>query len=171
MFPIRDAQGRTIGFGGRTLTPDGIPKYLNSPQTVLFEKGSLLYAFDQARETIRTERRAVIVEGYLDAVMAHQGGFRNVVAALGTALGERQLGPLGRICDEIVFALDPDAAGDNATLRSLVVAREALADYKPVATRRGIGYQKTARCTLRVAQLPDGKDPDELVRADPARWR
>jgi DNA primase len=171
MFPIRDPQGRTIGFGGRTLTPDGIPKYLNSPQTALFEKGSVLYALDQARETIRAERRAVIVEGYLDAVMAHQGGFRNVVAALGTALGERQLGPLGRISDEIVFALDPDAAGDNATLRSLVVAREALASTVPVPTRRGIRYQATARCTLRVAQLPDGKDPDELVRADPGRWR
>ncbi|HZS01858.1 MAG TPA: DNA primase [Chloroflexota bacterium] len=171
MFPIRDAQGRTIGFGGRTLTPDGVPKYLNSPQTALFEKGSVLYALDQAREAIRAERRAVIVEGYLDAVMAHQGGFRNVVAALGTALGERQLGPLGRISDEIVFALDPDAAGDSATLRSLVVAREALASTVPVPTRRGIRYQATARCTLRVAQLPDGKDPDELIRADPARWR
>ncbi|HLH26908.1 MAG TPA: DNA primase [Chloroflexota bacterium] len=171
MFPIRDPQGRTIGFGGRTLTPDGVPKYLNSPQTPLFEKGSVLYALDQARDTIRAERRAVIVEGYLDAVMAHQGGFRNVVAALGTALGERQLGLLGRISDEIVFALDPDAAGDSATLRSLVVAREALASTVPVPTRRGIRYQATARCTLRVAQLPDGKDPDELVRADPGRWR
>ena len=171
MFPIRDPQGRTIGFGGRTLTPDGIPKYLNSPQTPLFEKGSVLYALDQARETIRAERRAVIVEGYLDAVMAHQGGFRNVVAALGTAVGERQLGPLGRLSDEIVFALDPDAAGDNATLRSLVVAREALASQVPVPTRRGIRYQATARCTLRVVQLPDGKDPDELIRVDPARWR
>ena len=171
MFPIRDAQGRTIGFGGRTLTPDGVPKYLNSPQTALFEKGSVLYALDQARDAIRAERRAVIVEGYLDAVMAHQGGFRNVVAALGTALGERQLGPLGRISDEIVFALDPDAAGDSATLRSLVVAREALASTVPVPTRRGIRYQATARCTLRVAQLPDGKDPDELIRADPGHWR
>jgi DNA primase len=171
MFPIRDPQGRTIGFGGRTLTPDGIPKYLNSPQTALFEKGSVLYALDQARETIRAERRAVIVEGYLDAVMAHQGGFRNVVAALGTAVGDRQLGPLGRISDEIVFALDPDAAGDSATLRSLVVAREALASTVPVPTRRGIRYQATARCTLRVVQLPDGKDPDELIRVDPGRWR
>ncbi|HEY7060577.1 MAG TPA: DNA primase [Chloroflexota bacterium] len=171
LFPIRDAQGRTIGFGGRTLTPDGIPKYLNTAQTELFEKGSVLYALDQARDAIRAERRAVIVEGYLDAVMAHQAGFRNVVAALGTALGERQLGPLGRIADEIVFALDPDAAGDSATLRSLVVAREALSSHVPVPTRRGIRYQATARCTLRVAQLPDGKDPDELIRADPGRWR
>src|SRR5262249_55316840 len=171
MFPIRDARGQTIGFGGRTLTPDGIPKYLNSPQTELFEKGATLYALDLAREAIRTERRAVIVEGYLDAVLAHQAGFRNVVAALGTAVGERQLGPLGRLADEIVFALDPDAAGDSATLRSLVVAREALASHVPVPTRRGIRYQATARCTLRVAQLPDGKDPDELIRANPERWR
>jgi DNA primase len=172
IFPIRDTQGRTIGFGGRTLTPDGIPKYLNSPQTELFEKGSVLYALDQARDTIRTDRRAVIVEGYLDAVVAHQAGFRNVVAALGTAVGERQLAPLGRIADEIVFALDPDAAGDAATLRSLVVAREALGSHVPVPTRQGrIRYQATARCTLRVAQLPDGKDPDELIRASPTQWR
>ena len=171
-FPIRDAQARTIGFGGRTLTPDGIPKYLNSPQTELFEKGSVLYALDQARDAVRQERRAVIVEGYLDAVMAHQGGFRNVVAALGTALGPRQLQPLSRLADEIVFALDPDAAGDAATLRSLVVAREALASHVPVPTRRGgIVYQATTRGALRVAQLPDARDPDELIRTDPGRWR
>ena len=171
MFPIRDTQGRTVGFGGRTLQPDGIPKYLNTAQTAVFEKGSLLYALDQARDAIRAERRVVIVEGYVDAVIAHQAGFRNVVAALGTAVGPRQLVPLGRIADEIVFALDPDAAGDNATLRSLVVAREALATTVPVPTRRGIRYQATARTSLRVAQLPDGKDPDELIRAEPARWR
>jgi DNA primase len=171
MFPIRDTQGRTVGFGGRTLLPDGVPKYLNTAQTAIFEKGSILYALDQAREAVRAERRVVIVEGYMDAVMAHQAGFRNVVAALGTALSPRQLSPLGRNADEIVFALDPDAAGDNATLRSLVVAREALAATVPVATRRGIRYQTTARTSLRVAQLPDGKDPDELIRAEPARWR
>jgi DNA primase len=114
----------------------------------------------------------VIVEGYLDVIMAHQAGFRNVVAALGTAIGERQLVPLGRAADEIVFALDPDTAGDSATLRSLVVAREALANLVPVPTRRGgIRYQATARCVLRVAQLPEGKDPDELIRAAPTRWR
>ncbi|HZU04695.1 MAG TPA: DNA primase [Chloroflexota bacterium] len=171
MFPIRDAQGRTIGFGGRTLTPDGLPKYLNTPQTALFEKGAVLYALDLARDAIRAERRAVIVEGYLDAVQAHQAGFRNVVAALGTAISERQLAPLGRLAEEIVFALDPDAAGDSATLRSLVVAREALTTTVPVPTARGIRYQATARCTLRVAQLPAGQDPDELIRQDPARWR
>lgn len=172
VFPIRDAAGQTLGFGGRTLLPDGIPKYLNSPQTVLFEKGAVLYALDQARDAIRAERRAVIVEGYLDAVMAHQAGFRNVVAALGTAVSERQLAALGRLADTIVFALDPDAAGDAATLRSLVVAREALARPVPVPTRRGaVRYQATARCDLRVAQLPPGQDPDELIRADAARWR
>jgi DNA primase len=172
LFPIRDTQGRTVGFGGRTLRTDGIPKYLNTAQTAIFDKGTLLYALDRARDPIRTERRAVIVEGYVDAVMAHQGGFANVVAALGTALGPRQLVALGRLADEIVFALDPDAAGDNATLRSLVVAREALATTVPVTTRRGsIRYQSTARTALRVAQLPDGQDPDELIRAEPNRWR
>jgi DNA primase len=171
MFPIRDTQGRTVGFGGRTLLPDGVPKYLNTAQTAIFEKGTLLYALDQARDAIRAERRVVIVEGYVDAVMAHQAGFRNVVAALGTALGPRQLSPLGRIADEIVFALDPDAAGDNATLRSLVVAREALGATVPVPTRRGIRYQTAARTSLRVAQLPNGQDPDELIRDAPERWR
>lgn len=172
MFPIRDVQGRTIGFGGRTLAPDGVPKYLNSPQTPLFEKGAHLYALDLAREAIRAQRQAVIVEGYVDAVMAHQGGFRNVVAALGTALGPRQLAPLGRLADDIVFALDPDAAGQSATLRSLLVAREALASTVPVPTRSGrVRYQTSTRVALRVARLPDGQDPDELIRADPAAWQ
>jgi DNA primase len=178
MFPIRDAQGRTIGFGGRTLLPDGVPKYLNSPQTPLFEKGAHLYALDLAREAIRATRQAVIVEGYVDAITAHQAGFRNVVAALGTALSPRQLASLGRLADDIVFALDPDAAGQQATLRSLVVARQALATPVPVPGRGGsrvaereARYRTTTLATLRVAQLPAGQDPDELIRADPARWQ
>ena len=178
MFPIRDAQGRTIGFGGRTLQPDGVPKYLNSPQTPLFEKGAHLYALDLAREAIRATRQAVIVEGYVDAVTAHQAGFRNVVAALGTALSPRQLAALGRLADDIVFALDPDAAGQQATLRSLVVARQALATAVPVpalgggrAAERTARYRTAAAVTLRVAQLPAGQDPDELIRADAARWQ
>lgn len=177
MFPIRDGQGRTIGFGGRTLLPDGVPKYLNSPQTPLFEKGAHLYALDLAREAIRASRQAVIVEGYVDAVTAHQAGFRNVVAALGTALSPRQLASLGRLADDIVFALDPDAAGQQATLRSLVVARQALATPVPVPGRGGRAAERQAHyrtatvVTLRVAQLPAGQDPDELIRADPARWR
>ncbi|MBX5491612.1 MAG: DNA primase [Chloroflexi bacterium] len=178
MFPIRDAQGRTIGFGGRTLQPDGVPKYLNSPQTPLFDKGAHLYALDLARDAIRAARQAVIVEGYVDAVMAHQAGFRNVVAALGTALSARQLAPLGRLAEDIVFALDPDAAGQQATLRSLVVARQALATPVPLpavrggrAAERAVHYRTTAAATLRVARLPEGQDPDDLIRAAPERWR
>jgi len=110
MFPIRDRQGRILGFGGRTLG-DVQPKYLNSPQTPLFDKSSVLYALDLAEESIRAQRSAIVVEGYLDAITAHQFGYLNTVASLGTALTERQGKLLRRLADRILLALDADAAG------------------------------------------------------------
>jgi DNA primase len=115
MIPIRDVSGRIVGFGARTLDKDGLPKYLNSPQTTLFDKSHLLYGLDMARRHIREARQAVIVEGYMDVMQAWQAGFRNVVAQMGTALTEQQLQLLKRYTKRFVLALDADAAGAKAT--------------------------------------------------------
>jgi DNA primase len=172
MFPIRDAGGKITGFGGRTLG-DGQPKYLNSPQTATFDKSATLYALDLARGGIRKSGQAVIVEGYMDALMPHQAGFDNVVASLGTALTERQIELLRRYTQTIVLALDADAAGQAATLRGLEVARQALgARSRPVpgrATRTG--YLQLSAGQIKIAVLAGGKDPDEIVRDDPQAWQ
>jgi DNA primase len=155
MFPIRDAEGHIVSFGARGLTPDAVPKYLNGPDTEIFRKGDVLFGLHAAADAIRREKKAVVVEGYVDAVVAHQGGFKNVVATLGTAITDRHLRQLGRLAPEICLALDPDAAGQNATLRSAEVAASAL----------------SRNTTTTVAVMPDGKDPDELILQNPDRWR
>ncbi|MBM2811794.1 MAG: primase [Chloroflexi bacterium] len=172
MFPIRDADGRIVSFGARGMTPDAQPKYLNGPQTNIFDKGNTLFGLHDGVTAIKQERRAVVVEGYVDVVITHQAGFKNVVATLGTAISERQLRTLARLASEICFALDPDAAGQAAALRGAETAQTALADTAVlVPTYRGlIRYEAGSRATLTVATLPDGKDPDEIVLADPARW-
>ena len=159
LFPIRDAGGAVIGFGGRILG-EGQPKYLNSPQTPLFDKSTVLYGLDQARQAIRREEQAIIVEGYTDAVIAHQHGYTNVVAALGTALTAQQVRQLRRYSQNLVLALDADSAGQAATLRGLDVLHEALAS----GTAPGIQGE------VRVATLPSGRDPDDVIRADPQQW-
>jgi len=172
MIPIRDVQGRVIGFGARTLDPEGAPKYLNSPQTPLFDKGRTLFGLDLARKGIRREDRAVIVEGYMDVMQAHQAGFANVVAQMGTALTEPQLRQLQRYTRRLILALDPDAAGVQATLRGVEVAREALEqEWEPVFDPRGlVGYEARLGAEIRILQLPRGQDPDDLIRKDPQRW-
>ncbi|MCC7103988.1 MAG: DNA primase [Chloroflexi bacterium] len=173
MFPIRDRGGQVIGFGGRTLG-DGQPKYLNGPRTALFDKSRSLYAIDLAWPAIRQRRVAVVVEGYLDALTAHQFGHSNVVATLGTALTERHFEGLRRVADTIVLALDADLAGQNATRRGVEVAAKAsldLADLVPVTDARGrTSLQAALQTRLKVLSLPSGKDPDELVRRDPTEW-
>lgn len=172
IIPIRDVNGRTVGFGARTLAADGIPKYLNSPQTVLFDKSRLLYGLDLGRRHIREARQAVIVEGYMDVIQAHQAGFSNVVAQMGTALTGEQLGLLKTYTKRFVIALDADAAGAKATLRSLQVAREALdreADVRFDA--RGLVRQEgRLQADIRIVSLPPGNDPDMIIRADAAAW-
>jgi DNA primase len=126
MFPIRDFRGRMTGFGARILNPDDVPKFLNSPQTPVFDKGRLLYGLDLARKEIRQQDQAVIVEGYLDVIALHQEGFTNAVSPMGTALTEDQFRLLKRSTRRIILALDADAAGEKATLRGLEVARQAL---------------------------------------------
>lgn len=173
MFPIRDPAGTTVSFGGRVLG-DGQPKYLNGPQTAVFDKGGCLFALDLARPAIRRSGQAVIVEGYLDAVIAHQYGFTNVVATLGTALTERHLDLLGRRTSEILLALDADAAGESATYRGIGVILRAPSDAfvpvpQPGATGR-VRYQAVRRTQAKILTLPRGLDPDELIRRDPAEW-
>jgi DNA primase len=172
MFPIRDERGRMAGFGARILNPDDQPKFLNSPQTPIFDKGRLLYGLDQARKAIRAQDQVVIVEGYLDVIALHQAGFTNVVSPMGTALTEHQLYLLKRYSRRMVLALDPDAAGDKATLRGLEIARQTLDRASdPVFDARGLlGYEARLQADIRVTTLPAGLDPDEVVSRDPQEW-
>jgi DNA primase len=172
MIPIRDVRGRVIGFGARTLDPDGVPKYLNSPQTPVFDKGNTLYGLDNAVKGIRAAEQVVVVEGYMDVMQAHQAGFTNVVAQLGTALTEENLRRLTRYSQRMILALDPDTAGQAATMRGLDVAREALEpEWQPVFDARGlIHLEARLSADIRVLTLPPGQDPDDLLRQDPARW-
>ena len=176
MIPIRDVRGRTIGFGGRILREDPAhpqPKYINSPQTPLFDKSAVLFGLDMAHKAIRDSGLAVIVEGYMDVLMAHQAGFTNVVAGMGTALTEEQLRQLKRYTANVTLALDPDVAGDHAVVRGLETARQALErEWQPVIDPRGLVRQESRLKTqVRIAALPDGLDPDELIQRDPDRWR
>jgi DNA primase len=172
MIPIRDERGRMAGFGARILNPDDQPKFLNSPQTPIFDKGRLLYGLDRARKPIRERDQAVIVEGYLDVIALHQAGFANAVSPMGTALTEHQMYLLKRFSRRIVLALDPDAAGDKATLRGLEIARQAMdRSAEPVFDARGLlGYEARLQADLRIAALPEGLDPDEVVARDPQEW-
>lgn len=161
MIPIRDERGRTVGFGGRALRPQDHPKYINSPQTPLFNKSRLLFGLDSGKRALRDTGTVVIVEGYLDVIQAHQAGYHNVVAQMGTAMTEaqvRQVAP--RYARKIVIALDADEAGQNAARRSLEVARQTLA--KDFAGRLSVD--------VRVLQIPAGKDPDDFLRESPTAW-
>jgi DNA primase len=171
VFAIRDHSGKTIGFGARVLGDD-VPKYINSPQTPLFDKSSVLYGLDQAKAGIRIAGQAVIVEGYMDVLMAHQHGINNVVAQMGTALTETQLRLLKRHTQRFVLALDSDVAGDQATLRGLDVARQVMdREVVPVPTARGlIRFEERLAADIRIVALPAGLDPDEVIRDSPDRW-
>ena len=173
IFPIRDERGRMAGFGARILNPDDVPKFLNSPQTALFDKGRLLYGLDRARKPIRTQDQAVIVEGYLDVIALHQAGFANAVSPMGTALTEQQLYLLKRFSRRIVLALDSDAAGDKATLRGLQIARQAMDHEQELGfDARGLLRQEARlKADIRVSVLPEGLDPDEVVNRDPDAWQ
>jgi DNA primase len=173
MFPIRDGRGRMAGFGGRILDPNDIPKFMNSPQTPVFDKSALLYGLEHARNPIRALDQVVIVEGYLDVIALHQAGFTNTVSPMGTALTEHQMRLLKRLTQRFILALDPDTAGDKATMRGLQVARQAMdRESEPVFDARGLlAYETRLQADIRVTTLPEGMDPDEVVNRDPAEWQ
>ncbi|MDA0262689.1 MAG: DNA primase [Chloroflexi bacterium] len=166
MFPIRDVHGNLVGFGARTL--DGSePKYLNSQQGPLFDKSRLLYSMDRARTEVR-KQGAVIVEGYMDAIAAHQAGFTNVVAQMGTALTEFQVDEIRRLTGKMTMALDQDAAGQAATLRSLDVILES---FRTKVSKPGPdGSPQSADPDLRIIVMPPGQDPDDVIHRSPSDW-
>ncbi len=172
MIPIRDENGKMAGFGARIVDPEDIPKFLNSPETPVFSKGRLLYGLDRARKPIRAADQAVIVEGYLDVIALHQAGYENVVSPMGTALTEDQLRLLKRFTRKIVLALDPDTAGQKAVLRGLDAARQAMDREGELGfnARGYLHHEARLQADLRVASLPDGLDPDEIVARDRDEW-
>ncbi|HEU5377386.1 MAG TPA: DNA primase [Ktedonobacteraceae bacterium] len=190
IFPIRDTRGRVIGFGGRILG-EGQPKYLNSPQTLLFEKNNVLYALDMAREAIKQEKQVIIVEGYVDAIIAHQYGTKQTVACIGSAITEKHIQQLKKLTRQVTLALDPDAAGAAATEHGI---QEALKGFDrtvvpvpmPALDRAGqsgapsgrrrqepqgiIRLEEQVDAEINVLQLPAGEDPDEVIKRDFAAW-
>ena len=146
MFPIYDLRRRLIGFGGRILS-DGLPKYLNSPETPVFRKSNALYGLERARDAAGKTNSLVVVEGYFDAIALSQAGIRNVVATLGTALTSEHVRMLSRFARRVVLLFDPDPAGVRAAVRTLDLFRDS-----------GIG--------VRVVSLPEGDDPDTFVRRE-----
>ncbi len=151
MFPIRDSRGRTMAFGGRIIA-NGEPKYLNSPETALFHKGRELYGLYEARRAERKLERLLVVEGYMDVVMLAAHGIRNAVGTLGTATTSEHLRRIFGLVPEVIFCFDGDRAGRDAAWRALQVALPALHDGRQV----------------RFLLLPDGEDPDSLVRREGA---
>ena len=172
VFPIRDRDGNVVAFGGRAMG-DAMPKYLNSPESPVFTKGAHLYGMDLAQGNIKSENRAVVVEGYVDAVVAHASGFGNVVATLGTALTPAHVRMLSKLTRNVCLALDADAAGDTAAMRGWEVLRDTVRQrYIPFKSRgRIVGSQRDLEMNVRIARLPRGEDPDTLIRQDPEQWR
>ena len=173
IFPIRDAAGNAVGIGGRILPKTGAtatdsdpnaPKYLNSPATGLFDKSRTLYLIERARNEMRKREEAVLVEGYTDALMAHQAGFENVVASLGTALTPAQVAVIARYTNRIVLAYDVDPAGQHAGS----IGGTELFHLIGALAAEETGVEITR---VQVARLPEGKDPDEVIRDSPDLWR
>jgi DNA primase len=150
MFPICDVQSRVTGFGARVLD-DSLPKYINSPQTPIFDKSNSLYGIDRAKSAVKKKNLVIIVEGYMDVLTAHQHGWQNVVGSMGTSLTERQVEGIKRLTNNITLALDADLAGEEATLRG-----KAILAYSNIEAN--------------VILLPPGKDPDEVIGEEPALW-
>ena len=171
IIPIADDRGVYVGLGGRILG-EGEPKYLNSPQSDIFDKGRILYALDVAGPQARETGTVVVVEGYLDVIGPWQAGFRNLVATMGTSLTERHAARLTRFASRVVLAMDPDSAGMAAAERagSLLLNFESP-EAMGAAQRSAEAITANVDLDLRVAPLPTGKDPDDLTREDPEAWR
>ena len=170
IFPIQDNRGNLVGLGGRILG-EGEPKYLNSPQTKLFDKGNILYGLNEATKTAKDSEVIVLVEGYFDVVSSWQAGFKNVVATMGTSLTELHARSLGRVVNKLVLALDPDTAGQNAIERAgRLVLDMSTESTTRASVRNAENFSSKADLDLYVALLPDGQDPDLLVRKDLNAW-
>ena len=167
MIPIHERTGKIVAFGGRSL--DGsMPKYINTAATPVFDKKRILYGFHKAIEAITQENQCVIVEGYMDVIAAHEHGYRNVVASMGTALTPEQVRQLRNVADSYVLALDQDAAGQEATLRSLESSWKIFdTNYKD----RSELLTSSNSVSLKVLSLPEGKDPDEFIRSGNGDWK
>ncbi len=155
VFPISDYQGRIIGFGARALDSVVMPKYLNSPQTAVFDKSSVLYALDKAKNAIRQHGNVIVMEGYMDVLTAHQNGWENAIASMGTALTEKHLGIIKKFTSNVILSLDSDAAGEDATLR----------------IAESINMENFFNADVKVVVTPEGKDPDEVIRNHPESWK
>lgn len=160
MVPIFNRRGRVAGFGGRSLDGSN-PKYINTVATPIFDKQATLYALDKAATTIRERETAIIVEGYMDVIAAHQHDRKNVVASMGTALTERQVYLIRSMAKTVTLALDADTAGQEATVRSLEASWRAM-------ERRRFGQREEVK--LLIAEMPEGRDPDDLIRQSPDQW-
>lgn len=175
MFPILEKKGRAIGFGARALG-DTEPKYMNSPQSVLFDKSSVLYGIHRAGPAARRADRVIIVEGYIDVLQAHQHGWENVVAPMGTSLTEKHAREISRLTKNVYLALDADEAGIASAMKTIrettgrfreAFSRKTVAD---VPSRDGLASRSVLDADIRVILLPAGKDPDEVIAADPDEW-
>ncbi len=153
MFPIHNFQGQVTGFGARAMD-ESSPKYINSPQTLVFDKSNSIYGIDIATPFIKKEGLVVIMEGYMDVLTAHQHGWQNSVAAMGTSLTENQVAIVRKLSKNIALALDADAAGEQATLRSTEVVARFI-----------------DKADVTVIAMPPGKDPDDVISEDPELWR
>lgn len=170
MFPTRDDRNRLIGFGARALGDDS-PKYLNTPKTVLYEKRSTLYGISQAATSLKNSKadenkRAIVVEGYMDVISCHAAGFKTVVASNGTAITKNQMDLLKRSCKTIVFALDADEAGAKAALRGASSASGL--DYEQLSVQQGDQFEKGVN--VFIATLPPNEDPDSLIKKNPSEF-
>ncbi len=151
MFPIHNSQGKVVGFGAREM--DGSqPKYINSPETSIFDKSSILFGLDLAKEEIRNKDVIIVVEGYLDAIIARQYGFYNTVAAMGTAISRKQIALIRKLTSNLVLAMDADEAGEKAMLRV-------------------VDFENEMDNEIKVVMLPAGKDPDEVIRGSVSDWQ
>ena len=171
MFPIRSTRGDCVGFGGRTLI-DEPAKYVNTPESPLFEKRSLLYGLNLARDAIRSAGHVIVVEGYTDVISAHEHGTPQTVASMGTSLTDAQVRLLKPLTRDIRFALDADTAGQAATRRGIETARAGMgAEPRVAIDPRGlIRQQDELAADIRIIELPEGRDPDDLIRSDPHVW-
>lgn len=151
MFPIFNLQGVVVGFGGRVLGKADTAKYINTPQTLLYNKSRVLYGINRAKLPIRDKEKVILVEGYTDVIMSHQAGFQNTVAVSGTALTPYQLKILNRYCDQLLTAFDMDSAGQEATKKSIKLAQKK-------------------EFLVRVIEMPEDKDPADIISDDPHQW-